>query len=171
MAKTHELTVERLRELLEYAPETGVFTRRVTRGGRRAGSVAGSIMKSGSGNTSYILIRIDGFNYLAHRLAFMHIHGKFPDSDIDHIDLNGLNNRFYNLRESTESQNHANITVHKNNKLGVKGVHQRSSGNFMAQIMFNRKKIYLGTYPTAALASAAYSAKARELFGEFSRAN
>jgi hypothetical protein len=169
MAKIDALTVERLRELLEYDAETGVFRWRVTRGGRRSGSVAGTVHKEKNGKTSYIKISIDSVGYLSHRLVWMYIHGNFPNVDVDHIDLNGLNNRVSNLREATHSQNHANRAVNKNNDLGVKGVRQVPSGNFRAVIKFHRKTLYLGTYPTAALASAAYSAKAKELFGEFSR--
>ena len=41
------LSAVRLREAFDYDPETGLFRRRFARGGRVAGSVAGSVNKGG----------------------------------------------------------------------------------------------------------------------------
>ncbi len=49
------LTTERLRELLDYNPETGVFTNRAPRKKIRVGEVSGALDKS----TGYIKITID----------------------------------------------------------------------------------------------------------------
>ena len=62
-----ELTAERLRELLLYDPETGVFTRRIGAGSARAGVLAGSAHIE-----YYRAIHVDGRSYLAHRLAWLY---------------------------------------------------------------------------------------------------
>lgn len=86
------LTVERLRELLDYDPETGVFRWKEPRRKCRVGEVAGSLRKDG-----YVKIQVDGRFYQAHRLAWLCVYGVWP-SAIDHIDGNRANNAIANLR-------------------------------------------------------------------------
>ena len=83
MTTTQDLIAERLRELLSYEPETGVFRWRVSRGPAVAGSVAGSLTTYG-----YIKIKVDGRFYRAHRLAWIYVHGVWPSKDLDHKDEN-----------------------------------------------------------------------------------
>lgn len=157
-----ELTLDRLKQLLSYDPLTGLFTRLVGRsGGGKAGSVAGCVK-------TYVEIKIDGVGYLAHRLAWFYMTGSWPASDIDHEDTDKHNNRWINLRKATDSQNRANISVQKNNKLGVKGV-SPYRGKFRTSIRVNGKGIALGTYNTVTEASAAYERAASIGFGEFAR--
>jgi hypothetical protein len=95
------LNKERLDELLDYSPDSGLFTWKVNRRGKaKSGCIAGS--KNGQG---YILIKIDGKFYFAHRLAWLVTHGTFPINMIDHIDGNRENNKINNLREATAEQN------------------------------------------------------------------
>jgi hypothetical protein len=81
---SRELTAERLREVLNYNPGTGVFTWRVQTG-RRApvGAIAGCITWYG-----YIAIKIDCCRHLAHRLAWFYVTGAWPKDQIDHINGN-----------------------------------------------------------------------------------
>lgn len=108
---------ERLLKLLNYDRETGIFTWRVDRRKMRSGSVAGVLLSSG-----YIQIMIDYTHYSAHRLAWFYVHGKWPDDDIDHIDLIKSNNSLSNLREETASQNGYNIRKKTNTSSAWKGV-------------------------------------------------
>lgn len=88
----------------------------------------------------------------------------------DHINGNCLDNRRANLRPCTASQNAANTRVRRRNKLGIKGVDFKADCRFRpyrAQIMKDGKKILIGMFADAETASAAYQAKAKELFGEF----
>ena len=89
---------------------------------------------------------------------------------IDHRDGNSKNNRLSNLRLSTHSENAANRRRYRNNASGFKGVSlEARTGKWMAKITKDGRTYFLGRFPTAEEAHAAYAAKARELFGEFAR--
>lgn len=147
------LTAARLRELLHYDPETGVFTWRVrTNSHVAAGSSAGSLDGCG-----YMRIGISGTSHQAHRLAWLHVHGRWPDGDIDHIDGNREKNRISNLRDVAHSVNQQNQRrAHSRNKscglLGV-GAHRL---RWRAQIMVDGKRLHLGTFDTPEQAHDAY---------------
>jgi hypothetical protein len=79
------LTAERLREVLDYNPETGVFTWKVRTSIRVvAGKVAGSVGKRG-----YLIIGVGGRNYYAHRLAWLHMTGEWPIAVPVHLARDG----------------------------------------------------------------------------------
>jgi hypothetical protein len=157
------LTQERLKELLSYDPETGLFTWLVTRGGAQAGKVV--THKEGSG---YIQFTIDGKNYRACRLAFLYMTGEWPKAHVDHIDRDVANDRWLNLRDATRSQNKANSGVYSNNFLGVKGVNKPSIGKkYRARIQVDSKPKHLGYFDTPELARAAYLDAAKQYYGEF----
>lgn len=149
-----ELTQERLKELLHYDPATGVFTWRVSAGGVKAGSVAGSLYSNG-----YRLIGVKGKYYLAHRLAWLYTTGAWPLSGIDH--RNGVcdDNRFCNLREASKSENQHNRKTPVNNTSGFLGVtwHTRDR-KWQAQIMVGGSTLFLGSFLTPEDAHAAYLA-------------
>ena len=173
---THKLTQSYLKSILSYDPETGVFTWKerqdVTQpaqwNGRFAGKQAGTKRKGG--NTFYRRIRIGDKPYLTHRLAWFYMTGQWPPEQIDHVDGNGLNNRFENLRLATHGQNKANSGAYRTNKLGIRGVH-RQGNRYIARIQISRRKIHLGSFDTPQEASAAYAKAAEKHFGEFARVN
>lgn len=154
--RTKDITPERVRELLFYDPETGIFRWRVSRSHLKAGVVAGSPDKRG-----YIRIGIDRAPIFAHRAAWAYMHGHWP-SLIDHIDGNIQNNVFSNLRIATYQQN-------SRNHCG-KGYYRVPSGKFQAYIYVDYKQIPLGIHPTEEQARAAYLAASKIHFGEFSQA-
>src|SRR5262245_46971759 len=119
-----KLTADRLRELLEYDPETGLW-RWLQRVNPRCktGWFAGTLMSPKGSNTSYFLIGVDRRHYLAHRLAFLYMTGEWPSGELDHRDLDGTNNRWANLREATRAQNAANMALR--NSAGLKGIIRR----------------------------------------------
>jgi hypothetical protein len=82
----------------------------------------------------------------------------FPKKlQVDHINRNTLDNRRENLRTVTQSQNLHNTSSRKNNKSGYKGVHfDKRKKKYIAQIMIDRKYIFLGHFDNAIEASKAY---------------
>jgi hypothetical protein len=88
--------------------------------------------------------------------------------EVDHINLNGLDNRRDNLRLATNSQNNMNVRRYRNNKSGFKGVHL-AKGRWRASIRLNYKLYHLGYFDTPEEAYGAYCEAAKERFGEFAR--
>lgn len=150
-----ELTQERLKEVLHYAPETGVFTWKAQTSNRiRVGDVAGCTTHYG-----YRSIRVDGSRHRAHRLAYLYVHGEHPDGMLDHHDQDKGNNRISNLRPATKSQNALNTGLQANNTSGHKGVvwHKRD-GKWLARITINKKHHHLGLFANVEEAVAARKA-------------
>lgn len=158
------ITVDRLKELLRYEPETGKWFWRISKGGIAAGTDAGTLVSNG-----YIKIGIDRKKYLAHRLAWFYTMGVWP-TEIDHIDLNKQNNKWLNLRVANRSQNMGNTMIRKNNTSGHKGVRwNKKSNKWVANITIDRKVTHIGLYDRMEDAIEAYQSKAVEHFGEFVR--
>jgi hypothetical protein len=152
------MTQSELKQVLSYDQETGVFTWLVRTSSRsNVGEMAGGLDAKG-----YIVICIKYKRYLAHRLIWFYMTGKFPENQIDHIDGNKANNRFSNLRDVTNQQNHFN-TKAKGSSF------DKAKGKYSAKIMINGKSIHLGYYKTAIEARSIYATAKLDLHGkEFS---
>lgn len=100
-----ELTQEILRDLLDYNPETGVWTWRnpLPRSKMKPGDLAGRITDGGRRQ-----IRIASGFYYASRLAWLYMTGEWPKEEIDHVNRVRDDDRWINLREATHSQNSFN---------------------------------------------------------------
>lgn len=158
MAKT-DLTAARVRELLDYDPETGTFSRKVMSRGRYADrSQVGGPQLSG-----HIRICVDGKKHYAHRLAWLFINGDWPGGDLDHIDGDPSNNRASNLR----------VTSHKANMQNFRGPTARSTTRLLgvswcrlnkkwkASISIDGKTKHLGLFDSPGAAHDAYLAAKR----------
>jgi hypothetical protein len=162
------LTASRVRDLLDYNPETGALVWKVRRGNVMAGRAAGRKQPT----TGYLAVKIDGTEYSAHRIAWLHVHGEWPPPPliIDHINCNILDNCIANLRLATRSQNMAYAKRMKTNTSGLKGVSwYRQTSRWTAGIHFRGKNIHLGYFHNPEDAHAAYCRAAVELYGEFAR--
>ncbi len=164
-----KLTAERLRELIRYDPDTGVFIwlKPPTRGRAKPGAIAGSKVaaKKGGWRINYRRYR----RVSAGRLAFLYMKGRWPVGDAEHEDRDRTNNRWVNLREATRSQNHANRGTFEHSA-PFKGVSfDKQTGKWRARIRVNYVLIDLGRHETPDAAHAAYVAAARQHFGEFAR--
>ena len=152
------VSVERVKELLDYNPETGVFTWRQNRGRGRVGEVAGWVEREG-----YRRILVAGKKFKEHRLAWAVVYGEWPDAQVDHINGVRTDNRITNLRLATRSQNAQNLRGPTSlNKHGFLGV--RKNGNrWNAVINVDKQHVYLGCFKTPELAHTAYLTAKRDL--------
>lgn len=154
---------DRVCELLEYSPETGVFRWKVSRTGKaKAGSIAGSKDRDG-----YIEIKIDRRLYRAHRLAWLVMTGKWPTIGLDHINRDRSDNRFLNLMEATNSENCRN-KISSQNTSGFKGVY-RDGRRWRAQITLHGNQRCLGSFDDPETAHRSYCEAAKRLHGDFAR--
>lgn len=152
------LTAERLREVLSYDPDTGIFTWRIPRKKCAVGMVAGSPEIG-----RYIRIKIDYELHYAHRLAWLYMTGFWPTCQVDHRNLDKSDNRWVNLREATQKQNSEN--VRHRNKHGHRGIHyHKQSGLWHARITHNLKRISLGYFHSIEEAIARRKQAESELF-------
>lgn len=165
------LTAERLRELLNYDENTGVFRWRTKTSNRAiVGSPAGCLSLSRGGHRR-IEIRLDGKLYKAHRLVWLYVHGRWPADQIDHIDADPTNNRISNLRECNNQQNHYNLPTRRTNKTGYKGVcYVAARRRFHAYIRVEGRNTFLGSFSTAEQAHEAYKTATKKFHGDFARA-
>lgn len=163
------ITQERLRDLLHYDPETGIFTWLMRPSNRvKIGSVAGHV----SSKHGYREIRVDGVLHRAHRLAWLYMTGKRPNGEIDHENTIRDDNRLDNLRDATHAQNMHNTPKLPSNRTGFKGVsiaNQLKIRRFRSTIWVNGRRQSLGYHATPEAAHAAYMAAAIEYFGEYAR--
>lgn len=165
------MTQEELKKLMWYNPNTGVFrwlVHRNSRGGKvRPGVEVGNFM-TGAGLTRYKETAIDGERFLLHRLAFLYMTGELPPAEVDHINGDGTDNRWVNLRLATSSQNKMNVRLKANNTSGYRGViWHRKGKKWQASIKVHGKDHYLGLFSTPEEAHAVWMKAAKQRFGEF----
>lgn len=154
------LTKDRLIELLSYSPETGEFTRKKKVSNRPAGSVVGH-------GSFYLLVDIDGKRYPCHRLAWLYMTGEWPAKEIDHINGDGKDNRWENLRAASRQENIMK-RKHKLPRSGVKGVHRFwNDSAWYAQVGFKGKTYNLGTFRSLDDAARAVKEGRSRLHGQF----
>lgn len=157
------ITKEQAEAVLSYSPLLGTF---VYRRGQRAGQLISNKTEQG-----YAVVRINGVQHLAHRVAWLIATGEMPQGFIDHINGDRADNRISNLRVVDVTLNNQNrCTPQRDNKtskfLGVSGW-SRWPGKFRAQIKVMGKKIHLGVFDSEEEAAAAYIAAKRRLHAGF----
>jgi hypothetical protein len=140
------ITYDRVRELFDYNEKTGDLVWKVSTSRKiKPGQVAGSHDKT----RGYVMIGIDGRKqrYSAHRVIWLWYYGRWPESEIDHINGIRNDNRISNLREATTSENRQNRCVQSNNNSGYNGVHFHKVANkWQAGLKVNGQTLYLGLF-------------------------
>lgn len=153
------ITMNRLKSVLHYDPETGVWTCIAPRRSVRVGDIAGNIQNNG-----YRLLCIDGKDYQSSRLAVFYMTGEFPKKEVDHI--NGIkdDDRWANLRHADRSDNTSNRK--STNAIGVRGVY-RDRRKYSSRIQKYGRTYFLGNFNTIEEAASAYRNAAERLHGNF----
>lgn len=147
-----KITSDRLRELLHYSPETGVFTNISPRKKILVGSIAGSLDQ----DSGYWMIGLDRRRYYAHRLAWLYMTGEWPEQMIDHLDGNRANNVFANLRDVERAINQQNMRHPlPGTASGLLGAFKKRD-RWESKVRAFGQVIRLGTFDTAEEAHAAY---------------
>lgn len=159
------LTQERLKVMLHYDPETGLWTWLwcPPPNQRYTGTQAGYTRSDG-----YNLIRIGGTAYYCSRLAHLYMTGKWPEEEVDHKDRDPNNDKWENLREATSSQNKINRGLNSSNTSGFRGVSfNKARGKWVAYV----DTLQLGAFDTIEEAVAARDSAAKDIHGEFAILN
>lgn len=151
------LTQERLKEVLNYDPDTGLFTRKIITSNRiKIGDIAGTLVYG------YIVINVNAKRHCAHRLAWLYVYGEFPCKFLDH--KNGIrdDNRICNLREATNAENtHNSYKARPKNTTGLRGV-SLCKNRYRSSITVLGKRVSLGVFGTPLEAHQAYLVAKKE---------
>jgi len=160
-------------DLFDYDPETGLLTWKVRRSNRVAiGQVAGAKQINHSDKAyrrHYLHVRLAQGTFLVHRIIWEIMTGTPVPAglQIDHIDNDGTNNRWANLRLGSRSQNMGNRSRNRSRKYDLpKGVgfHNRDC------LYYGRLCDHTVKYSKdIAIAEAAYNQAAREHYGDFAK--
>ena len=165
------MTVKVLAEIkrfLNYDPITGVFTWIANTSPRqhRIGQVAGNL----DINSGYRTVSVCNKKYYEHRLAWLFIHGEWPE-EVDHINRNRSDNRICNLREVDRVKQMQNLPVRSDSTTGMTGVsiskRQAELGkpHWHAYIWVDRKRKHLGYHATFDEAAKARQEAEKVYFG------
>jgi hypothetical protein len=159
--------VQSIRSVLDFDPETGVFTwKKTMTGTAKNGDIAGNMCRGRR------RIKVFGKTFIASRLAWLMVNGSLPVGEIDHVNCDSTDDRFCNLRIADRKLNSANRRVFKNNSSGKKGVSwDAKNQKWRAGIKVNGKSFNLGRYASKEAAAAAYEHAAISAFGEYARAS
>ncbi len=120
------LTLQRLRQVLDYDPATGLFTWKNNTRSTRKGGIAGSLNKT----LGYWIVCIDYQRIYGHRLAWFYAYGFWPAAEIDHINGNKSDNQLTNLRNASSADNKCNKDVRSDSRSGIKCISVLPSGSY-----------------------------------------
>ena len=145
------INFEAAKQLLSYNKNTGEVFWTLAANKTVKGKKAGTVRLNG-----YRQICVFGKIYKEHRLVWLLVYGVFPNSHIDHINGNPLDNRIENLRDVSPVVNQQNMKSAKSNSTtGLIGVKPRGD-KYIARIRIGNTRKHLGTFETSQEAHKAY---------------
>ena len=176
-------TIEQLRDLFDYDPDTGVLLWRA-----RDTRYAKDEHYAKRWNTrcagkhaevddfhGYYQTAVNGKIYRTHRICYALANGidlNDVPPEIDHANGAGIDNSKNNLRGTDRLGNTKNGKIRKRNKTGYKGVTWDAKSNgYRAAIMFNRVQTDKRGFATAAEAHAWYVEQSKLRHGAFGCGN
>lgn len=135
------ISQERLLELFNYNPDSGIFIELTKRKNKNIGDILGTM--SGQG---YLVGVVDKKQYKLHRLAYLYMTGEIPDK-IDHKNHITTDNRWKNLRNVSAFDNMQNTKMSVRNTSGCVGVFwNKTNLRWESRINVNKKRIFLGSF-------------------------
>jgi len=105
-------------------------------------------------SAGYLKGAIAGKHLVAHRVAWVVFWGNLPKGPLDHINGIKTDNRIFNLREVTASENAKNASMRHDNKSGTTGI-SKQGNSWVAQIGGVKNRVYLGSFSSLDAAKAA----------------
>ena len=152
---------ETVKKLFHYDAESGML---IWRFGNGRNVKPWQEVKAKNGN-GYYTAKIHGKSYLAHRLAWLYVHGSFSNKYIDHKNRIRNDNRLCNLRDVNTTDNAQNISLPSHNKSGYIGVSWIKSHNcWTVYVKVNKKNKWLGYYKNLDDAVAARKAGEKQYY-------
>lgn len=155
-----------MREYINYNPSNGEMKwKKIPSNRTQAGKPCGENIDS----KGYKRVCFSGRQYRAHRVAWALFYGEEPKTMIDHINRDKTDNRIKNLRLASNAENSRNSTISRKNSSGTTGVtFHKAAKKWMAQIVVNKKMVYLGIFEKIEDAIAARRSAESNFFGQFS---
>lgn len=144
---------ERLLSVLRYEPETGkFFWLIVPRIGVKIGQEAGTKRRDG-----YVVIKVDGVRYLAHRLAIFYVTGEWPPQFVDHENRQPGDDREANVRPATPAQNVLNSKRRERDlPRGVSRHHNKFQATTTERSAGKLRNVFIGSFDTPEAAHQAW---------------
>lgn len=141
-------------KLFRYDYETGVLYWHRRNSNRVPKTPEAGTQKESSG---YLYVQVHGRLCPVHRVVMLMCYGFYGEGlDVDHINHVRNDNRLFNLRFVTRSENSKNQSLSSKSTTGVTGVSfLKARKKYIAQIGVNRKLIYLGMFEALEEAAAA----------------
>jgi hypothetical protein len=157
------LSHNELLTILFYNPKTGDFLNRET------GKSLGCIKTCKNGYERKI-ISIKNQKYKASRLAWFYMTGRWPKTNIDHIDTDSLNNKWHNLREATKQENGWNRGPQSNNTSGYKNITwHKQNKKWQVKFQIDGRNKSFGLYEDIELANLVACEVRDVVHGQFAR--
>ena len=124
----------------------------------------------------YRYVKLNGKKVYAHRIIWKMVTGDdLGKLSVDHINGDGRDNRWANLRKADASQNAANREATYQSRTGLKGIKRMANKfkgyTYRADIKVEGENISLGTYPTLEGAVRARTKAEKQFFGEFANSS